>query len=121
MSFCLRMYLYDFIASCCSLSLNEDLDPTAVDLEVNPYCTQVDLHAVQLLCKTAPHVCHCLQLTLLKHAFPFGSAVRADLIAGADDDSVKYSQTFYDNFDWSVLENDLKWRQMEWNRVRQHT
>ena len=62
-----------------------------------------------------------MQLTLLKHAFPFGSAVRADLIAGADDDSVKYSQTFYDNFDWCVLENDLKWRQMEWNRVRQHT
>ena len=54
---------------------------------------------------------------MVKHGFPFGSAVRGDLIAGTDDDSMKYSQTFYDNFYWSVLENDLKWRQMERNRV----
>ena len=57
------------------------------------------------------------QLRLIKHSFPFGSAVRADLITGSTIDSLLYQQTFYENFNWCVLENDLKWRQMEWNRV----
>ena len=30
----------------------------------------------------------------------------------------KYQQVFYDNFNWAVLENALKWRKIEQTRVR---
>ena len=54
-------------------------------------------------------------MKLKKHDFPFGSAVKADLIADAA--QTKYQDYFYATFWWSVLENTLKWRVMEWNKV----
>ena len=56
---------------------------------------------------------------MLKHDFPFGSAVNAEMIAGKTEEDVKYQQTFYDNFNWAVLENSLNWRQMEKKQVWQ--
>ena len=57
------------------------------------------------------------QLDHFHHDFPFGTAVKALLIAGTTERDQKYQQTFYDNFNWAVLENSLKWRQMEPNKV----
>lgn len=47
--------------------------------------------------------------------FAFGSAVSASKIV--DGSHTAYQQTFYDNFEWGVLENALKWRMMEWTKV----
>lgn len=47
--------------------------------------------------------------------FAFGSAVSASKIV--DGSLTAYQQTFYDNFEWGVLENALKWRMMEWTKV----
>ncbi|XP_067662631.1 anti-sigma-I factor RsgI6-like [Haliotis asinina] len=48
-----------------------------------------------------------------KHEFGFGSAVSAAMIV--DSRYKAYQNFFYDNFEWGVLENKLKWRQMEWS------
>ncbi|XP_045202160.2 anti-sigma-I factor RsgI6-like [Mercenaria mercenaria] len=45
------------------------------------------------------------------HEFAFGSAIGAKQIV--DPNYRKYAQAFYDNFEWAVLENALKWKQME--------
>ncbi|XP_060607339.1 anti-sigma-I factor RsgI6-like [Ruditapes philippinarum] len=45
------------------------------------------------------------------HEFAFGSAVGARQIV--DPAYRKYAQAFYDNFEWAVLENALKWKLME--------
>ena len=49
------------------------------------------------------------------HEFGFGSAVGAKQIV--DPAYRKYAQAFYDNFEWAVLENALKWKQMEKSKV----
>lgn len=51
----------------------------------------------------------------LKHTFAFGSAVGAAMIV--DPAHQKYQDFFYDNFEWAVTENALKWRIMEWTRT----
>ncbi|XP_053380238.1 anti-sigma-I factor RsgI6-like [Mercenaria mercenaria] len=48
------------------------------------------------------------------HEFAFGSAVGAKQIV--DPNYRKYAQALYDNFEWAVLENALKWRLMEWTK-----
>ncbi|XP_060559071.1 uncharacterized protein LOC132719318 [Ruditapes philippinarum] len=52
-----------------------------------------------------------IELKQTKMEFAFGSAVSATKIV--DHSLSAYQKTFYDNFEWGVLENALKWRQME--------
>ena len=59
-----------------------------------------------------------LQVEQTRHEFAFGSAIQADLISGTDARALGYQTVFYNMFEWAVIENALKWRQMEWNRVR---
>ena len=61
------------------------------------------------------------QYDLVRHDFPFGTCVKALLIVGDTESDQKYQQTFYDNFNFAVLENSLKWRQMEPNQVSQYS
>ncbi|CAH1789624.1 unnamed protein product [Owenia fusiformis] len=58
-----------------------------------------------------------LEVRQKRHEFAFGTAVKGKLINGTDSGTAtaeKYRQWFYDNFEWAVIENDLKWRIMEW-------
>lgn len=55
-----------------------------------------------------------VEIIQTKHEFAFGSAVGAAQIV--DPNFSKYAQTFYENFEWAVLENALKWKQMEHTR-----
>lgn len=55
-----------------------------------------------------------VELIQTSHEFPFGSAVQADAIVNSS--FSKYQQVFYDNFNWAVLENALKWRKIEQTR-----
>lgn len=53
-----------------------------------------------------------------RHKFAFGSAVGATQIVDTEDPVLqKYQEFFYDNFEWAVIENALKWRLMEWTQV----
>ncbi|KAL4219384.1 hypothetical protein ACF0H5_021964 [Mactra antiquata] len=52
-----------------------------------------------------------VEITQTKHEFGFGSAVGAHQLV--DPNYSNYAQAFYENFEWAVLENALKWRQME--------
>merc|ERR1712176_382944 len=47
-----------------------------------------------------------------KHDFPFGSAIDSRLLTS----NTKYRDFFLDNFNYAVLENKHKWRQIEWSR-----
>ena len=57
-----------------------------------------------------------IHVNQLTHSFPFGTAVNANPY---NDNSANglYRQFIHDNFNWAVLENSLKWRQVEWNQV----
>lgn len=59
-----------------------------------------------------------LQVSQKTHSFAFGTAVVADVInndnGGSDH---KYRQFIFDNFNWAVTENALKWHQLEPHRV----
>ncbi|XP_033754712.1 endo-1,4-beta-xylanase 1-like [Pecten maximus] len=52
-----------------------------------------------------------VEIQQTRSKFAFGSAVSATKIV--DSSQHAYQQFFYDNFEWSVLENALKWRQIE--------
>merc|ERR1719436_1848579 len=47
-----------------------------------------------------------------KHDFPFGSAIDARLLTS----NANYRKFFFDNFNYAVFENKMKWRQVEWSR-----
>merc|ERR1712106_165407 len=47
-----------------------------------------------------------------KHDFPFGSAIDAKLLTS----NANYRKFFFDNFNYAVFENKMKWRQIEWSR-----
>lgn len=49
-----------------------------------------------------------VQVTLQRHAFAFGTAVKAKYIMGTDERSKKYREIVEQNFSAIVLENDLK-------------
>ncbi|XP_064599689.1 anti-sigma-I factor RsgI6-like [Liolophura sinensis] len=57
-----------------------------------------------------------IETVMYKHAFPFGTAVVASIMnnnnGGSDQ---KYRQFIYDHFNWAVVENALKWRQLEYS------
>lgn len=48
--------------------------------------------------------------------FAFGSAVDANMLM--DTNHRAYQQVFYNNFEWGVTENSLKWYIMESSKVR---
>ncbi|KAK3598375.1 hypothetical protein CHS0354_034548 [Potamilus streckersoni] len=54
-----------------------------------------------------------IEVIQTKHAFPFGTAVAADLLLTGD---ARYRDFIYQHFNWAVLENALKWQQMEGQR-----
>ena len=66
------------------------------------------------LCKTVCAI-DILQLTQTQMDFPFGTAVDATKIVESAYEA--YQTVFYENFNWGVLENKLKWRLMEWDQV----
>lgn len=51
-----------------------------------------------------------ITVEMTQHAFRFGSAVVADVIATDHPDHEKYRQVIAENFNEVVFENDLKWR-----------
>ncbi|XP_060063726.1 uncharacterized protein LOC132544170 [Ylistrum balloti] len=55
-----------------------------------------------------------MELEQTKSAFAFGTAINADAIH--DPTQKGYQDFFYNNFEWAVLENALKWRLMEWTQ-----
>ena len=57
---------------------------------------------------------------MLKHAFPFGTAMQANLVSDTSGTYQAYQDFFYNNFNYAVLENALKWKQMEPNQVSTH-
>ena len=54
----------------------------------------------------------------MSHKFAFGSVVGAEEIVSTDPTYVKYQEWFYDNFEWGLTGNALKWKPMERNQVR---
>ena len=58
-----------------------------------------------------------LKVNLEKHHFGFGSAVDEDPLLGSDEDSQKYRECYFENFQRAVFHNAHKWRQMEFRRV----
>lgn len=57
-----------------------------------------------------------MQLVQQRRAFAFGTAVDASYMT--DQSQKTYQEFVYNNFEWAVLVNALKWRQMEWTEVR---
>ncbi|XP_052221972.1 anti-sigma-I factor RsgI6-like isoform X2 [Dreissena polymorpha] len=58
-----------------------------------------------------PNANYEIELYQTKHEFAFGSAISATQFI--DPAYSHYQHAFYENFEWAVLENDLKWQQME--------
>ncbi|KAK3598372.1 hypothetical protein CHS0354_034545 [Potamilus streckersoni] len=55
-----------------------------------------------------------IEVVQMKHSFPFGTAVAATELLTGD---TRYKNFIYKHFNWAVLENALKWQQMEPTRV----
>lgn len=51
-----------------------------------------------------------------KHSFGFGAGVVASMMT--DTHQVAYQDFVYKHFEWAVIVNALKWRLMEWTRVK---
>lgn len=56
---------------------------------------------------------------MIRHAFPFGSAVAAEQLLSESEDGERYRRTVQDLFNRVVLENDLKW--FHWRSHRERT
>lgn len=59
-----------------------------------------------------------ITLRMKKHAFPFGSAVAAEMLLKTGPDADKYRNLVATHFNRVVLENDLKWPNYEANPER---
>jgi endo-1,4-beta-xylanase len=59
-----------------------------------------------------------VRVRMTRHAFPFGSAVAADLLLRDSAEGARYRDEVVRLFNRVVLENDLKWPQWEQNRDR---
>ncbi|XP_052105798.1 anti-sigma-I factor RsgI6-like [Mytilus californianus] len=55
-----------------------------------------------------------VQIKQTKSKFAFGTAFRAQYVT--DSIHKAYQDFLYNNFEWVVPENSLKWKQMEWSR-----
>ena len=54
----------------------------------------------------------------MKKTFAFGTAIHMSYITDHNSHShTKYQNFIYDNFEWAVPENAMKWRLMEWTKV----
>ena len=62
-----------------------------------------------------------IHVSLYRHDFAFGSAVVAQRISSEDDEDKKYQDVYYENFEWAVFNNAMKWRQMEQVKVGQRS
>ena len=74
----------------------------------------VDLHV---------HVRHCLrvvQMNQTRLSFAFGSAVQHYQISADTEETLKYQDCFYENFNWATVSNALVWSEMEPVKVRVH-
>lgn len=58
----------------------------------------------------------CLQLKQKKHSFGFGAGV--ELARMTDPHQVAYQDFVYKHFEWAVIVNALKWRHLEWTKVK---
>ncbi|KAK2165907.1 hypothetical protein LSH36_44g04003 [Paralvinella palmiformis] len=54
-----------------------------------------------------------VKLRQKKRHFGFGSAMKADIFNGENTFGAKYRHFFFNNFEWAVFENDMKWKPME--------
>ena len=70
------------------------------------------LRKVDLKVTVSNHSNATVHIQQQSHAFPFGSAIDAQLFAS----NPKYRDFFYQNFNYAVFENKMKWRQIEWSR-----
>jgi GH35 family endo-1,4-beta-xylanase len=59
-----------------------------------------------------------VSVRMKKHEFPFGTAVAAESLLRDDPDAKKYQQTIVENYNWVVMENDLKWPGWEEDKNR---
>ncbi len=59
-----------------------------------------------------------VQVRMKRHAFPFGSAVAAEMLLGDSPDQRRYQEMVPRLFNRVVMENDLKWPGWEANRER---
>jgi GH35 family endo-1,4-beta-xylanase len=59
-----------------------------------------------------------VNVVMKRHAFPFGSAVAADMLLREGPDAQKYREYITRLFNRVVMENDLKWQGWEGNRKR---
>jgi GH35 family endo-1,4-beta-xylanase len=59
-----------------------------------------------------------VQARMTRHAFGWGTAVAAGQLLAATADAQQYRRLLLENFNFAVLENDLKWPQWEQNRQR---
>lgn len=57
-----------------------------------------------------------VQVTMKRHAFPFSTAVGAEMITGTDSDAERYREILTTWFNGAAPENDLKWH--KWNGER---
>lgn len=58
-----------------------------------------------------------IQVEMIRHQFPFGTALAANRLSSSDPNDVKYRDVFLKNFNFAVLENHLKWPFWEeWGR-----
>lgn len=60
-------------------------------------------------------LCLYFQIKQVKSSFAFGTAVRADIMM--DPNAKAYHDFVYNNFEWAVIANNLKWRLMEFTKV----
>ena len=94
--------------------MSDTIDPDGVTLQVifKHFCPritkQVFISAIILLK---------LQFEMLKHTFPFGTALKAKLMSDTSGKYQAYQDFFFNNFNFAVLENALKWVKMEPNQV----
>ena len=63
----------------------------------------------------ASFYCNLFQVEQTSNEFYFGSAVYSRRFNRASE--TKYRERFYENFEWAVPENSLKWRLMESQQV----
>ena len=73
------------------------------------------LRIMQHLCKYHWFNIFLPQIKQTKSKFAFGTAFNAPYVT--DSSHTAYQQFIYDNFEWGVPENALKWKLMEWTKV----
>lgn len=58
-----------------------------------------------------------IKVEMVKHQFPFGTALAANRLVSSDPQDVKYREMFLKNFNFAAIENHLKWPFWEeWGR-----